>query len=90
MTKTSITAALRIILSLAIAGPAQAWPGQSSSVDCAWGGEPTECEALTMALVRKHALAHLQGRKAEHAEMPLAPAHQFDRDQDPLASMHLE
>ena len=40
MPKPTIIAALRIILSLAIAGPAQAWPGQSSRVDCAWGGEP--------------------------------------------------
>lgn len=90
MTKTNIIAALRIILSLAIAGPAQAWPGQSSSIDCAWGGDPGECEALTMALVRKHALAHPHSHKAEHAVMPLAPMHQGDHDEDPLASMHFE
>jgi hypothetical protein len=90
MTKTIIAAIARIILSLAIAGPAQAWPGQSSSLDCAWGGEPTECKALTMALIRNHAAAHPHGRKAEPAIMPLAPTHQPDRDEDPLASMHFE
>ncbi|MET3907750.1 hypothetical protein ABID59_002091 [Bradyrhizobium sp. S3.3.6] len=90
MTKTSIVAALRIILSLAIAGPARAWPEQSSSIDCAWRGEQAECEALTMALVRKHALAHPHIRKTERAAIPLAPTHQPDRNQDPLASMHFE
>ena len=90
MTKTSIVAALWIILSLAIASPAQAWPGQSSSIDCAWGGEPTDCEALTMALVHKHAIAHPHIRKTEHAAIPHAPTHQPDRDEDPLASMHFE
>ena len=90
MTKSTIIAALRIILSLAIAGPAQAWPGQSSRVDCAWGGEPGDCDALTMALIRKHAQAHPHSRKAEHAVMPFAPARQPDRDEDPLASMHFE
>lgn len=88
MTKTSIVASLRIILSLAIAGPAQAWPGQSSSIDCAWGGEPTECQALTMALVHKHANPHVH--RTEHAAIPLAPTHQPDRDEDPVASMHFE
>ncbi|WP_426419621.1 hypothetical protein [Bradyrhizobium genosp. A] len=90
MTKTSIVAALRIILSLAIAGPAQARPGQSSSIDCAWGGEPTECQALTIALVHKRALAHPHMRRTLHAAIPLAPTHQPDRDEDPLASMHFE
>jgi len=88
MTKTNIIAALRIMLSLAIACPAQAWPGQSSGIDCAWGGEPGDCEALTMALLRKHALAHPHGRKAEHAVTPLVSSHL--RDEDPLASMHFE
>lgn len=88
MTKTSVVAALRIILSLAIAGPAQAWPGQSSSIDCAWGSEPTECQALTMALVHKH--AHARMRRTERAAIPLAPTHQPDRNEDPLASMHFE
>jgi hypothetical protein len=90
MTKTIIVSALRLILSLAIAGPAQAWPGQSSSIGCAWGGESTECEALTMALVHKHALAHPHSRKTEHAAIPLAPPRLPDRDEDPLASMHFE
>ena len=90
MTKTRISSALPLILSLAIAGPSQAWPGQSASIDCAWGGEPTECQALTMALLHKHALAHAHGRKTEHAAIPLAPSHQGDRDEDPLASMHFE
>ncbi|MBR0686303.1 hypothetical protein JQ612_09550 [Bradyrhizobium manausense] len=90
MTKTIIATALRVVLSLAIGGPAQAWPGQSSSIDCAWGSAPGECEALTMALVRKHALVHPHLRKAEHAVIPLVPTHQPDRDEDPLASMHFE
>ncbi|MGY0572645.1 hypothetical protein ACTGJ9_017515 [Bradyrhizobium sp. RDM12] len=90
MTKTSIVAALRIILSLAIAGPAQAWPGQSSSIHCTWGGEQAECEALTMALVQKHALARPHIRKTDRAAIPLAPTHQPDRIEDPLASMHFE
>jgi hypothetical protein len=90
MTKTSIVAALRLILSLAIAGPAQAWPEQSPGIDCAWGGEPTECEALTMTLAHKHALAHSHIRRAGHAAIPLASTHQPDRDEDPLASMHFE
>ena len=90
MTKTSIIAALRIILSLAIAGPAQAWPGHASSIDCAWSCEPTECEALAMALIRRHALAHPHVRKAEHAPIPPAQAGLPDRDEDPLASMHFE
>lgn len=88
MTKTLISSALPLILSLAIAGPAQAWPGQSASIGCAWGGEPTECQALT--LVHKHALAHPHGRKTEHAAIPPAPSHLGDRDEDPLASMHFE
>ena len=90
MTKTIIVSALRLILSLASAGPAQAWPEQSAGIGCAWGGEPTECEALTMALVPKHALAHPHGRKTEHAVIPFAPSHLPDRDEDPLASMHFE
>ncbi|MET4256191.1 hypothetical protein ABIC09_001119 [Bradyrhizobium sp. S3.12.5] len=90
MTKTSIVAALRIILSLAIAGPARAWPGQLSSLDCTWGGKHAECEALTMALVRKHALAHPHIRKTEHAAIRLVPTRQPDRNEDPLASMHFE
>jgi hypothetical protein len=90
MTKTNIVSALPLILSLAIAGPAQAWPEQSSSIGCAWGGEPTACEALTMALVHKHALAHARGHKTEHAAIPLVSSHMPDRDEDPLASMHFE
>ncbi|QAU45722.1 hypothetical protein [Bradyrhizobium guangzhouense] len=90
MTKTNIIATLRIILSLAIAGPAQAWPGQSSSVDCAWGNETTDCEALAMALVRKHAPARSNSRKAERAVMPFSSSRLPDHDEDPLASMHFE
>ena len=88
MTKTIIVTALRLTLSLATAGPAQVLPAQSSSIDCAWGGEPGQCEALTMALVRKHATAHPP--KAERAAMPPAPTHRPDRDEDPLASLHFE
>ncbi|MCG2642976.1 MULTISPECIES: hypothetical protein [Bradyrhizobium] len=90
MTKTNIIATLRIVLSLAIAGPARAWPGQSSSIDCAWGGEAGDCEALTMALLRKHALAHARSHKAEHSVVPFASSHLPDHDEDPLASMHFE
>jgi len=90
MTKTIIVSALRLILSVATAGPAQAWSGQSAGIGCAWGGEPTECETLTMALVHKHALAHPHGRKAGHAAIPLMPSRVPDRDEDPLASMHFE
>jgi len=90
MTKTITLSALRLMLSLAIAGPAHAWPEQSSSIGCAWGGEPAECEALTMALVHKHASAHPHGRNAEHATIPLPPSRLPDRDEDPLASMHFE
>ncbi|WP_143106138.1 hypothetical protein [Bradyrhizobium sp. Gha] len=85
-----IVAALRLMLSLAIAGPAQAWPGQSSSTACAWSGGPTECEALTMVLVHKHALTHSHVRKTEHAAMPAAPTRLPAHDEDPLASMHFE
>ena len=90
MTKAFIVTALRLALSVAIAGPAQAWPGQWSSIDCASGGEPTECETLTTALVRKHALAHPHAHKAEHVAIPPAPSRLPDRDEDPLASMHFE
>ena len=76
MRTTNIIATLRIILAFAIAGPAQAWPAQSSSADT--------------ALLRKPALTRRHGRKVEHAMMPSAPTHQRDRDEDPLASMHFE
>ncbi|QQO36362.1 hypothetical protein JJC00_12760 [Bradyrhizobium diazoefficiens] len=87
MTKTIIVTALRLILSLAIAGPAQAWSAQSSGLDCAWSSEQAECDALTVVLLRKHAPAHSHIRKTEHA---VAPTHLPDRDDDPLASMHFE
>ncbi len=90
MTKTIILSALRLMLSLAIAGPVRAWPEQSASIGCARGGEPAECETLTMALVHKHALAHPHGRRTENATIPLAPSRLPDRDEDPLASMHFE
>ena len=90
MRKTIIVPALRLILSLAIAGPAQAWPEQSSSIGCAWGDQPTECEAITVAPVHKHAPAHLHHRKTVHAAVPLASSRLPDRDEDPLASMHFE
>ncbi|HEX9214280.1 MAG TPA: hypothetical protein VF901_27515 [Bradyrhizobium sp.] len=100
MTKTTIVTALRLILSLAIAGPAQAWPGHPggaviaapSSVDCAWGDGRTDCDALvpihaiSVALVRKPAHPHI--RKAEHT--PLPPTRLPDREEDPLTSMHFE
>jgi hypothetical protein len=90
MTKPTIVTALRLILALAIAGPAQAWPGQSSGFRCAWGGEPTECDVLSVALVHKHALVHPHIRRTERAAIPLAPTHLPDREEDPLASMHFE
>lgn len=88
MTKRTIVAALRLILSLAIAGPAQAWPGQSSDIDCTGSSEQMECDVLTATLVRKHAHPHI--RRTEHAALPLAPTPRPDRDEDPLASMHFE
>lgn len=90
MTKTTIVAALRLILSLAIAGPAQAWPGQSSGIDCTGSSEQMECDLLTATLVHKHALAHPHMRRTLHAAIPLAPTHRPDRNEDPLASMHFE
>lgn len=87
MTKTIIVTALRLILSLAISGPAQAWSAQSSSLDCAWGSEQAECDALTVAMVRKRAPAHSHISKTEHA---VAPTHLPSRDEDPLASIHFE
>lgn len=88
MTKTTIVAALRLILSFAIAGPAQAWPGQSSGIGCTGSIEQMECDVLTATLVRKHAHPHI--RRTEHAAIPLAPTHLPDREEDPLASMHFE
>ena len=78
MTKTTIVTALRLILSLAIAGPAQAWPGQSPSID----------DALTVRLVHRHTHPHI--RKSEPAAVPLPPVRSPDREEDPLASMHFE
>jgi|tagenome__1003787_1003787.scaffolds.fasta_scaffold13940086_1 hypothetical protein len=87
MTKTTIITALRLILSLALAGPAQAWPG----LDCAWGSEPTECDALAVALVREAAPAHPHIRKMTHATIPRPPSTRLpEREEDPLASMHFE
>jgi hypothetical protein len=80
MTKISIITALRLILSLAIAGPAQAWPGQSPDID----------DALSVSLVHKRAATHPHIRKIEHAAVPHAPARLPDRDEDPLSSMHFE
>ncbi|WP_426614555.1 hypothetical protein [Bradyrhizobium sp. McL0616] len=98
MTRTIIVAALRLLLSLAIAGPAQAWPGQPggagigspSGIDCAWRGQRMECDTRAAALVRKHAPAHPHIRKAEHAASPLPPTRLPDREEDPFASMHFE
>ena len=90
MTKTIAVTSLRLILSLAISGPAQAWPEPSSAIDCAWGGEPRECEALSMALAYKHAPARSYVHKAEHAPASPARTRPPDRDEDPLASMHFE
>jgi hypothetical protein len=78
MTKTIIVTTLHLILWLAIANPAQAWPEQSSGND----------DALTVALVHKHTHPHV--RKTEHAAIPLPPTRLPDRDEDPLASMHFE
>ncbi|MGY3234944.1 hypothetical protein ACVMAJ_001834 [Bradyrhizobium sp. USDA 4448] len=91
MTKTMIIiTALRLMLSPAIAGPAQAWPGQCSSTACAWGSGPAAGEALTLVLVQRHALPHPHVRKTEHAAMPPAPTRLPTRDEDPLASLHWE
>jgi hypothetical protein len=95
MTKTTIVTALRLILSLAIAGPVQARPGQSgtaiarpSGIDCMRDAGRAECDALTAAFARKHAHSHI--RKTEHATIPLRPARLPDPEGDPLASMHFE
>ncbi|MET4388204.1 hypothetical protein ABIB73_003966 [Bradyrhizobium sp. F1.4.3] len=86
MTKTAIFTALRLILSLAIAGPAQAWPGQPGGA-----GIVSPSGALAVALVRKPAPAHSHIRKTEHATIALPPMRSLsDREQDPLASMHFE
>ncbi len=94
MTKTAIVTALRFILSLATAGPAQAWPGQPdgagisppSTVDHAWSDY-----AVPVTLTRKLAPAHPHARKTEQAIMPLPPTTRLpDRAEDPLASMHSE
>ena len=100
MTTTTVVTALRLILSLAIAGPAQAWPGDPgasiaapSSVDCAWGAERVQCDGLvsihaaSVALARKPVHPHI--RKTEHASLP-PTTHLPDREDDPLASMHFE
>ena len=81
MTKTTIVTALRIILSLAIAGPAQAWPGQPD-------GAGIERGAMR-SLWRSSKPAHPHIRKVEHAPLPLT-ARLPDREEDPLASMHFE
>jgi hypothetical protein len=103
MTKTTIVTALRLILSLAIASPAQAWPGHPggagsaspSGVDCAQSDGQTECDALvsihaaSVALIRKPAHPHIH--RIEHATFPLPPTTRLpDREEDPLASMHFE
>ena len=103
MTKTTIVTALRLILSLAIAGPAQAWPGQPggaglaspSGIDCTRSGGQTECDAIvsihavSVALMRKPSHPHI--RRTEHATILLPPTTRLpDREDDPLASMHFE
>jgi hypothetical protein len=92
MTKTTIVTAVRLILSLAMAGPAQAWPIASpAGADCACGGERTQCDALAPVLVRKAAPAHPHIRKTEHATIPPPSTTRFpEREEDPLASMHFE
>jgi hypothetical protein len=92
MTKTTIVTALRLILSLAIAGPAQAWPIASpAGPDCAWDGERTECDALAVTLVRKVAPAHPHILKTEHATtLPPSTTRFPEREEDPLASLHFE
>jgi hypothetical protein len=101
MTKTTIVTAVRLVLSLAMAGPAQAWPrhpggagiAAPSSADCALEAERAECDglvpihAVSVALIRKPVHPHI--RNAEHA--PLPPATRLPgREEDPLASMHFE
>ena len=103
MTKTTIVTALRLILSLAIAGPAQAWPGDPggaglaspSGVDRARSDGQADCDALvsihaaSVALIRKPAHPHIH--RTEHATIPLPPTTRLpDREEDPLASMHFE
>ena len=101
MTKTTIVTAVPLILSLAIAGPAQAWPGQPGGaniaslqgVDCARSDGQRDCDApvsihaASVALARKPVHPHI--RTAEHAPLP-PTTRQPNRAEDPLASMHFQ
>lgn len=102
MTKTTIFTALRLVLSLAMAGPVQAWPGPAAvtslpGVGCVWRDGRTDCGAaasistIPIAHVRKAAAPHPRLRSTEHATTALPPATRLpDRDEDSLATMHFE
>jgi hypothetical protein len=77
MPRTTL-AALRLALSLATAGPAQAWPG------------PVGLAPMPYAIALVHK-AHPHIRNTEHAPVKHPPVTRLpDRDEDPLASMHFE
>lgn len=98
MTKTYISAALRIFLSLTVPGAAHASPWQALSapsvrIVCMENDQRTECSApaFTVALARRTTPAHPRFRGSEHpATPPSSPTRLLDRDEDPLASMHFE
>lgn len=80
MTKTTIFTALRFALSLAMTGPAHAWPGPVDVVGLA-------SSAHAAALARK---AHPHLRNTEHTIQRPPTTRIPDRAEDPLASMHFE
>ncbi len=82
MMKTTIFTALRLVLSLAMAGPVQAWSGRAAitslpGVGCMSRDGRTECGALAsistipIAHVRKTAAPHPRLRSTEHATTAL-------------------
>jgi hypothetical protein len=81
MTRKSIFTALRLVLSLAMTDPAQAWSGLAGVAGLA---PPPNA----IALVRK---AHPYIRNTAHAPTKRPPTMLLpDREEDPLASMHFE
>jgi hypothetical protein len=80
MTKTTIFAVLRLVLSLAVAGPAQAWGGPAG-----FASSPSD------AHIRKTTTSHPHLRNTEHETTVLRPMTRLPgREEDPLAMMHFE
>lgn len=102
MIKTTIFTALRLVLSLAMAGPVQAWPGPATvasfpSIGCAGRDGRAERSApdwistIPIAHVREGAAPHRRLRSTEHATTAPPPMTRLpDREEDPLAMMHFE